>query len=193
MLTSIPPWNAQGVLDPIDYTDPTSLVRSPYIVSLETFVRHFSTSPERIRILDGFLRYRDALHDAGVELGYQWLDGSFLENKEQLKGLPPGDIDVLTFYHAPNGVNPVELFNRDPLIFGPDRKAIKAKFSVDAFLLPFDISPESLMDNTCYLFSLFSHRRDTYEWKGILQVDLSSGEDGAANAAMPSLLGGATP
>ncbi len=193
MLTSIPPWNVQGVIDPIDFANPPSAIRSPYIVSLETVVRHFSTSPERIQILDGLLRYRDALHTAGIEQGFQWLNGSFLENKEQNQGAPPNDIDVLTLFVPPSGISLNELFARDPVIFGRARNAVKAKFLVDGFLVQFGQNPTSLMENACYFFSLFSHKKTTYQWKGILQVDLSSGEDAAANAAMPSLLGGATP
>lgn len=183
----------EGVIDPIDYADPISSVRSPYIVSLESVVRHFSTSPERIRILDGFLRYREALHTAGVEQGFQWLDGSFLEDKETLKGEPPDDIDVVTLYHLPAGISQADLVASNPLVFGGDVGACKAQFHVDAYPIRLDAPPDRVVRNVSYWYGLFSHRRQTYEWKGILQVDLAFGEDAVARAALLTLSGGNTP
>ena len=52
-------------------------------------------------ILDGFLRFRELLTQAGFVSGFQWVDGSFLENVEMLENRPPNDLDVVTFYIPP--------------------------------------------------------------------------------------------
>lgn len=35
-------------------------------------------TPERITILEGFLRFRQKLNEEGIINGVQWLDGSFI-------------------------------------------------------------------------------------------------------------------
>ncbi len=62
ILSSIPDWNAQGVLSPINVLDPTAVDRSPYTVTLADFVQRFGSSPARREILRGFLEYRTELH-----------------------------------------------------------------------------------------------------------------------------------
>ena len=78
-----------------------SWFRSPYGIGLPEFVDRFSSSKERIAILDGFLRFRNELHEVGFVSGFQWLDGSFLENIEDLEDRHPNDLDVVTFYTMP--------------------------------------------------------------------------------------------
>ncbi len=198
MISTFPTWNNQGVIPPIP-ADPklaTNLPRSPYVVSLAEVIQRFSTTPTRITILRGFLEYRAALHSAGLTQGFQWLDGSFLENKEAMTGQDPGDIDVATFFYLPLGVTQAELFARDTLVFGPDRVARKQRFKVDAFLIPLEapieIPVEDLVWNAHYWYGVFSHSRRRFLWKGFLQVDLSSAEDAlAATTLAPA--GGVTP
>src|SRR5260221_6895823 len=126
---SIPTWNAQGVLSPLDVLNPTSATRSPYRVSLTDLILRFNTSPERNAILDGFLRFRAALHETGVVAGFQWLDGSFLEDIETLESRSPNDIDVVTFFHLPVGVTQAALKSKNPILF--DLGQAKLTFSVD--------------------------------------------------------------
>lgn len=66
MPMGIPAWNTQGVLPPVDVADPTSPLRSPYVVPLSEAVQRFGTSAERLTILEGLLEYRAALHAAGL-------------------------------------------------------------------------------------------------------------------------------
>ena len=101
---AIPAWTAEGVLPLIHSLQPMAAARSPYVVSLTDYVLRFGDTAERNRVLNGFLRYRAALHNAGVVEGFQWLDGSFLEHIEMTEGRPPNDIDVVTFYRLPVGV-----------------------------------------------------------------------------------------
>ena len=71
---SIPQWTAQGVLPPINSSIPTTTDRSPYEVSLTDVVLRYATSPERNAIFEGFLRFRAALHAAGLDKGFQWIE-----------------------------------------------------------------------------------------------------------------------
>src|SRR5690606_3212200 len=90
-----------GVLPPVNPDNPTGPDRSPYQVSLVDLVLRFGTSPKRREILDGLLRFREQLHNLGLVTGFQWLDGSFLEEVELLEQRPPHDIDVVTFVEPP--------------------------------------------------------------------------------------------
>lgn len=178
MTTSpIPPWNARGVLPPNDPLDPTGLDRSPYVVPLLDVVMRFATSAERFAILQGLLDFRSALHRMGLISGFQWLDGSFLEDVERLDKRAPRDIDVVTFLDMPASFTPAP----------PDDAALrrahaKARFKVDSYLVELDSTPpRELTLLSAYWYGVWSHRR-TAEWKGFLQVDLAPDEDGPARA-----------
>ncbi len=186
MPVAIPPWDARGVLPPLNKTNPTSPVRSPYLVSLTDVVLRFGTSRERCRILDGFLRYRAELHAASVTQGFQWLDGSFLECVETLESRDPRDIDVVTFVRLPGGDDPAALH---PDLFTPDRaerRRVKQQYLVDNYFLNLDTPPEELVRQSTYWYSLWSHRRDRM-WRGFVQVDLSPVDDPAATALLRTL------
>src|SRR5260370_40008152 len=99
-MVTIPDWNALGLLPPIDPEVPTSPERSPYPVSLKDLVMRFATTQERKAILIGFLNYRAILHRFGATEGFQWLDGSFMEEVEVLERRAPKDIDVVSFIHG---------------------------------------------------------------------------------------------
>jgi len=176
--STIPDWTPNGLIPPINALTPTSVDRSPYTVSLTDLIIHFSTSPERIQILDGLLRYREALHKSGLICGFQWLDGSFLENIESLEGRNPGDIDVVTYYHLPTGKSQFDLLQAQPATF--DHGKVKAEYHVDSFFVQLSsAAPESLVERSAYWYSVWSHRRDGI-WKGFLQIDLAPNEDTVA-------------
>ena len=102
----IPNWTMAGIVPPIrPGEEGHSIDRSPYRVSLEVLVERFATSGERATILQGFLKFRTALYHHGVTNGFQWVDGSFLENVEDIESRPPNDIDVVTFFFLPDGQN----------------------------------------------------------------------------------------
>ena len=84
--TAIPAWTAEGVLPPLDEANPLSPSRAPYPVSLADLVARFATSPQRCEVLAGFMAYRAALHANGYLAGFQWLDGSFMEDVETIQG-----------------------------------------------------------------------------------------------------------
>lgn len=184
MTATVPDWDARGVLPPCDPSDPTSPARSPFRVSLREFVLDFALNAERLRILIGFLAYRAELHSEGLVEGFQWLDGSFCEDIELIEGRPPGDLDVVTFYKMPLGEDQASLKAANPALFPINRaehSALKARYSVDAYVKDLDPDPSTLpalIDTSIYWYSMWSHRRDM-TWKGYVQVDLSPIEDAA--------------
>jgi hypothetical protein len=189
---AIPQWNARGVLPPVDATSATSAARSPYVVPLTEVILRYATSPERRIILDGFLRFREALASAGFRDGFQWLDGSFLEDIELIENRPPRDIDLVTFYSLPVGLTQQELFHANPPLF--DRMRTKADYRVDAYFVQLNTpQPEVLVRSTAYWYSLWSHRRDDV-WRGYLQVDLAPTENAPAKANLTAMaVQGGTP
>src|ERR1700686_1977956 len=97
-MSLIPTNTISGILPP--FTGPTSAVRamcSPYASTIGEFVLRYAVSVERNAILKGLLDYRAALQNIGVSTGFQLLDGSFVEDVENIRLRPPGDIDVVTF------------------------------------------------------------------------------------------------
>ncbi|HQU45724.1 MAG TPA: hypothetical protein PK867_23120 [Pirellulales bacterium] len=184
----IPPSdNILNVLPPHlgDPTDPAHL--SPYPCTMVELCVRFATSAKRRQILHGLLELRKEFFDLGIQ-GFQWLDGSILEDIEMHEGRDPGDIDVVTY--VANPLNPRDVNDlivaRKPVLF--DQNHIKANFSVDHFLVPLGSAPPALVYLSRYWYSLFSHRRDRV-WKGMLAVELvDRSDDTAANTAL-----GATP
>lgn len=193
---AIPPWNPGGVIPPVNPASPASADRSPYFVSLSDFVLRFGTSADRRRVLDGFLRYRGRLHAAGLVDGFQWLDGSFLEQIELLEGRSPNDLDVVTFFRLPPGMVLATAIGRAPDAFPATAAAhatLKANFLVDPYFVPLDSPPERLVSRAAYWYSMWAHRR-TGLWKGYLQVDLGSAGDAAAAGHLTALAtAGGTP
>lgn len=177
---AIPAWTPDGLLPPIG-SDPVSPDRSPYRVALVDFVERFATSPARTAILDGLLRYRAALHAAGLVSGLQWLDGSFLEDIETHTGRPPRDVDVVTFYQRPNGQTPADLLAAAPSLFDP--RVAKSNYGVDAYTVDLAWPQQRMVRVAAYWYSMWSHRRDLV-WKGYLEVDLAPDHDQDAAARL---------
>ena len=156
----------------------TAADRSPYRVSLHQLVTTFAISPERTTVLRGFLDYRAALHAAGIIVGFQWVDGSFVENIEALEGREPNDMDVVTFCAVPEEEY-AYLFNNP---------AVKANFHIDAYLCRVDLPLISeRVELIAYWYSMFAHRRNGL-WKGFVAVDLSPFEDLDARSALNEII-----
>lgn len=175
---AIPPWTAQGVLPPTDSEAPASVNRSPYHVSLVDFVLHFGRTERRRAIVSGLLDFRAALHAIGLVDGFQWIDGSFLENIEAVEERDPHDVDLVTFFHSPDGADQASLLRASPRLFDPD--ATRERYRVDAYFVQLNTTaPETLVSQCTYWNSLWSHRRNG-QWKGYLRVDLDLADDRAA-------------
>jgi hypothetical protein len=185
-VVAIPNWDPSGVLPPINQIAPTSVNRSPYSVSLTDLVLRFATTPDRQTVLAGYLGFRAALHSVGLTSGFQWIDGSFAEDIERIAGRGPNDIDVVTFYNLPPSQTAKDVFTAHQRLF--TSKDTKADYHVDAYFVQLNAgSPEPLVNLSAYWYSLWSHRRGG-QWKGYLQIDLSSSDDLLAKANLDGVM-----
>lgn len=170
----IPPHNG-------DPTDPDSV--SPYPCTLTELVEVLGFTNERRQIIHGFLRLRRELLTLGLK-GFQWIDGSFCELKEWRLGVPPNDIDVVTFITAPDDEDTIDRLvgSRLELI---DSEFTKGEFLVDHYVVPLPGRDYgTIIAQSTYWHGLFSHRRGDEIQKGMLQIDLNSTMDDALAAEM---------
>ena len=186
----IPEWDEWGLLPPY-LGDPTDSSRSPYRVSPTDLVLRFGTTVGRRSLLKGLLDFRAELHEIGLSRGFQWINGSFVEDKtlrESQKGQEPrepNDIDVVTFFRLPDGYSE-EDFNREhsDLL---DHTSIRKQYGIDSFWVNLDDPVEFLSRTITYWNSLWSHTRQhqrEFQWKGYLEVGLAAQEDLMARAAL---------
>ena len=181
---TIPDWTAAGILPPIDARDPVSNARSPYQATLSDVILRFGTSSERRKILRGWIDYRAELYAVGIESGFQWVDGSFLEDIEMLEKRPPRDIDCVTFYRLPEGQTDEATLEANPELF--DLKKVKSNYQVDGFLTNLSLPADKLISLTCYWYGVWSHRRGG-SWKGFIEVHLDPSENTVASKLLDSL------
>ena len=154
---------------------------SPYTVTASDVVTTLGITDERKQILRGWLSHRGALRGIGFVRGFQWLDGSFVEDKK------PRDLDVLTFLYRPQGIQDIngltQLLIANLNLF--DRTQVKATYHLDFFPIDLNGCTETIVDLTRYYLGLFSHRRGDDLWKGMLQVRLEDiNDDISALAAL---------
>lgn len=167
-------WNAEGLIPPINDSNPTSPIRSPYKVSLTQFVQIFAISLDRCAILAGYLSHRAELHRIGLVRGFQWVNGSFSENIELIEHRSPGDVDVVTFAAIPDDFFDALQPGDQRLL--ADHDWIKATFRVDFYPQSLTDAPEVLVEASAYWYSMWSHRRSK-QWKGFLTIDLDPAAD----------------
>lgn len=185
----IPPFDHNNVLPP-HLGDPRRIAElSPFPATSEEVCQRFATSPERRAILTGWLAFRRELTSLGVTNGFQWLDGSFLEDVEASDSRAPNDLDLITFFALPTGENPPDFLNRVnstlPSFF--DNRLSKADFFLDHFPVHLGAPGPALVENTRYWSGLFSHNRDGI-WKGMLRIELNTPvEDTAADQHLATL------
>lgn len=178
----IPGFTIEGILPP--YVGPggpggAPEDLSPYIVTATEVAATLAQTDARKVILRGWLDHRAALRAIGFTHGFQWLDGSFVEEKD------PRDLDVVTFLYRPTGIQDrdelARLMRANLNLFG--RPQVKAAYSLDFFPIDLDGSAEALVSLTRYWLGLFSHRRGDDLWKGMLQVRLEDEDDDRAALA----------
>jgi hypothetical protein len=183
----IPPFTSSGALPPFLGGNPAVPAKmSPYGTTLVKLVDRFATSNVRKDILKGYLDHRAALLNLGIT-GFQWLDGSFLEDIEALESRPPGDIDLVTFVWRPaHLVNDqaawIAVVNANLDLFNPSQA--KVTYKTDPYFVETQHHPRALVEQTTYWFGLFSHRRVTSLWKGMLTIPLDTTQDDAAALAL---------
>lgn len=184
-LSPIPAFSAQGVLPPFFGNDPTTDERSPYVATMAELVSQLAGTAERRTILKGLLAYRAMLYSHGYVAGLQFLNGSFMENVEQTRNSPPGDIDVCSFL-----VRPVK-YLANPSAWATEGFPIwrdeiadfaknKTQYKVDSYAVAVDEPWPLMIQAATYWYSVFSHQRGTFQWKGFLSVMLDPDADPSA-------------
>jgi len=176
----IPKINPSSVLPPFLGGEPGSspAAMSPYPATMLEVAQRFATSLERIAIFRGLLSYRKALFHLGLTEGYQWIDGSFVEDVEAVRGRPPEDVDIVTFTPIQGTLAEKRAMVHANLPVFHSKRAQEA-YHCEAFFVDLTIPPLKLVDQTRYYFGLFSHQRETFQWKGMLLVLLKSDDDAA--------------
>ena len=84
---------------------------------------------------------------------------------------------MATFAYLPQDCrNQGDLYAKNPDLF--DLIKTKANFQVDGYMvfLGNPMTAEAVRQ-VSYWYSLWSHQRETFEWKGFIQLDLTPGKD----------------
>ena len=156
--------------------------RSPFQAATFHLVERFATTPERVQLLHDLLDYRSALYAVGITEGYQWIDGSFVENVEARprpgKEPRPYDIDVVTFF-TPLGYEPPELVE----LFQP--LLTRERYNIDAYFITLGVPlDDHLVESITYWYGMWSTRRIDHTPKGFVRVDLNPEHDQEAREAL---------
>lgn len=190
----LPSFDMRGLLPPFIGSDATTSDRSPYWTSMADLVFAFATTPHRRQLLRNLISYRTLLAGEGYVGGIQFIDGSFVENVETLASRDPGDIDVFSILNVPpKYVTDPAAWQTNGFPFWQaeivDRERNKNRFKLDTYavlLEELQAQPMSLIGNIIYWYSLFSHQRETFAWKGFAGLALDPTGDQAALASMGS-------
>jgi hypothetical protein len=145
---------------------------------------------QRAKLIGGLLQYRDLIIGLGYQDGFQFIDGSFVEDVERRESRDPLDIDVFSFLVRP------PKYRSDPNSWETtgfsewsneivNRTQNKTRFGLDTYAIAVDQTPPlNVIKETIYWYSLFSHKRVTHEWKGFLCVTLDQADNAAAKALL---------
>lgn len=185
----IPPYEGTGLLPPY-ISDPTHAQNhSPYRCSVLDIAQQLCASDPRQHLFQGFLSYRKMLRGLGIVNGFQWVDGSFTEQIEAIEGRDPNDIDIVTFFHRPALVADDAAWQgfvrANAAVF--DVSAMKVQYHCHVHYLDLQQPASWAVEVTRFFNALFSHRRVTRAWKGMLRVELDSTFDVDAELHLSSL------
>lgn len=179
----IPAFSTSGVLPPFVGDTPTDPAQmAPFVVAFSELAHRFGTTPQRWALLQGLADYRASLRASGILGGFQWIDGSFLEDAETVRGRPPADIDLVTFALLPPGMAARDFRDQHADLLDP--RLTKPRFGCDAYFLDLGLGarrPDLLVMQSRYWYGLFSHQRASGLWKGMLQIDLYSDDEAVLN------------
>lgn len=186
-LNPIPDWDGRGLLPPYLGAAGASSNRSPYRVSLTAMVQRFGSTAVRRELLAGLLDFRAALREAGLTRGFQWVNGSFVTDIMRIANREPRDIDVVTFFHLPDGHSPASFAQEFPELLNRDNN--RNRYRTDALFMVLDNNDMRYMANRfAYWNNLWSHTQEEdtsrVQWKGFLELDLSDYEDAVARITL---------
>lgn len=170
----IPDFNHNFVLPPHLGNPVDRSHLSPYPCSIIELCHKYSFSPERINILRNYVLFRQRMNTMGIIYGFQWLNGSFLEDIENSEGRAPHDLDLVTFC---GGLSPNDMANIasnfPEFIYA---NLSRTKYSLDHYPIDYAYKPEVTVEQTRYWLQLFTHNRKSI-WKGILRLPLNTSID----------------
>lgn len=176
----IPDFAPNGALPPFIDGNPTDPAkRSPFKVDIFQLVDRFCTTRRRAELLMGLNAYRKHLFQGGFISGYQWIDGSFVEDVEENRGRPPSDIDIVTLFNRP------VRYQVDPALWPKEYSSflhikffetrnMKPVYNCDTFSVDLEAGQESLVRDTMYWGGLFTDIRGSTEKKGIVSIPLAT-------------------
>jgi hypothetical protein len=176
----LPPHGPSGFLPP--HLGERFVLRggcSPYRITPSLLVERFATSKKRVALLRGLFRLRADARQAGIETGFQWLGGSFVDDRAD-----PNDLDVVTFYQTPAAFRQAGVANvvaRYPNLFRPT--AAKETYGCDAYFISLALRRKSYRLVSLW-YALFSHDRHTLTWKGFVELGIASADEAEAEAAL---------
>lgn len=181
----IPPFDGiSNVLPPCSTDGGKVREISPYLSTIEEFVDRFSTSAARKALLLRLLDFRAELYRLGID-GFQWLDGSFVENIEMQAQRDPKDIDAVTFVRKPPDGSDFERIARENGIWFP--RQVKNTYGIDNFWVHLALRPDNLVKVATFWHGLFTHRRSDQLWKGMVTVSIfDKGADDRARQRLSS-------
>ena len=146
----IPDWDPSGLLPPFLDSPALGGSRSPYHAGLTDMVLRFGDTGDRRKLLRGLLDYRAALHAADLRVGFQWVNGSFVEDTAQHAQREPNDIDLVTFLQLPDERTQAQWFQDNPSLFDP--RLAKAVMGQTRILLSWiEVSLPELGEGECVL------------------------------------------
>jgi hypothetical protein len=111
------------------------------------------------------------MNSLGIVYGFQWLDGSFLENIEASEGRSPRDLDVVTFFGGLSIADQNNIRASFPEFANPG--LAKNNFTLDHYPVDYSYNPDVTVEQTRYWLQLFTHNR-LGVWKGILRLSLNT-------------------
>jgi hypothetical protein len=169
----LPDFDHNHVLPPFINESPGNPANhSPYVCSINEFCEKFATTPTRIHLLKNFVKFRIKIHDSKITEGFQWVDGSFLENKEKALDQNPNDIDVATFFQVTSPDTEQKVKTDFPDF--SHRKLAKDNYKLDHLLIHIPaLNPYDLIRSTNFISKLFSYSRRGV-FKGLVEIHLNT-------------------
>jgi hypothetical protein len=144
---------------------------SPYPCTTLELCKTFATSKERIEILNGLLSFRERMNNLDIKQGFQWLDGSFIENIEVSESRAPRDLDLVTFFGGITLEKQIQLSTEFTEFVNSE--IAKQTYKLDHYPVDYCFSPDVTVEMTRYWIQLFTHNRLGI-WKGILRLELNT-------------------
>lgn len=176
----IPAFTLSGVLPPFSGSSPAVRGKeSPFQVTMTEIAARLCSTLERETLFRRWVGLRKQLRAVGIEKAVQWIDGSFCEDCERTRGRPPADIDLVTLFLRPAAVAADPAWQafvakNKPLF---DSEQTKRDYGCDAFYVDVGLPGFRVYRQITYWHGLFTHQRGSFQWKGILEVQLDSDDD----------------